>query len=206
MDDYPGAISAQAGSLALAPLVAILVFFNLYVVHTYYLIACAPFLALFTGVGLSLVFGLARTRFIRLIFLLLLIGIGLQEWSGRLGAAMGAPAAMDRSVQCLSEVARFIRKDESVIVLSSSEWSAFAPYYLKRRAFMPMLLNKPVNIQPLLDQNYFKKCGFHWLLIEGNDGRMAGFTAQITNQWKIARPVPLTFTHAAYALYSLTDE
>src|SRR5207248_2319209 len=32
------------GALSLAPLVVMLVFFKLYVIHTYYIIACAPFL------------------------------------------------------------------------------------------------------------------------------------------------------------------
>jgi hypothetical protein len=193
-------------SLTLAPLIGVLLFYNLYVVHTYYLIACAPFLALLAGAGLSLVFDLMRTRFIRLLFLLLLTGLGLQEWSGRMGAMLGPPPPVDPRVTCLSEVAQFIKKDEPVIIVSPTEWSGFVPYYLKRRAFMAMLFNKPVDIQPLLDQNYFKKHGFHWLLIDGSGGGMPELTAQIMSNWKSVRMVPPPGSQAHYLLYSLSDE
>ena len=193
-------------SVALGPLLAVAVFYNLYVIHTYYLIACAPLLALFAGLGLSLLFQLARTKFLRVVFLLLLIGLGLQEWSGRLGALLGAPAPVDTRVSFLSEAAHFIGKDEPVIIVSSAEWSGFAPYYLKRRAFMAMLVNKPVNIQPLLERGYFKKNGFHWLLIEGSQPRMQEMAAQIKNQWKSARAMPLSADHNPYQLYALLDD
>jgi 4-amino-4-deoxy-L-arabinose transferase-like glycosyltransferase len=193
-------------SLSLAPLLAILLFFNLYVVHTYYLIACAPLLALYTGVGLSLVFNMLRTKFLKVIFLLLLLGLWLQEWSPQLGALLGSPPGGDRNVNYLVEAAKLIKKEDPVIIVSSTEWSSFAPYYLKRRAFMAMLLNKPVNIRPLLDEGYFKKNGFHWLLVEGNANGMPEFTAQITNHWKSVRAVPVSVTNAAYVLYSLSDE
>jgi hypothetical protein len=147
-----------------------------------------------------------ETRIVRLLFLLFLIGLGLQEWSGRLGAMLGSPIPVDGTIKCLSEVARFIKKDEPVIVLSGTEWSAFAPYYMKRRAFMAMLVNKPVNIQPFLDQHYFKKNGFHWLLREGDSPGMQELTARIINQWKIAHAISLPAACAPYVLYSLSDE
>jgi hypothetical protein len=197
---------AAGCSLAFAPFIGVLLFYNLYVVHSYYLIACAPFLALFVGVGLSLVFSLVRTRFLRLVLVLLLIGLGLQEWSGRFGTMLSAPLLQDSRVSCLAEAARFIEKDDPVIVVSSTQWSSFAPYYLKRRAFMAMLCNKPVDIQPLLDQDYFKKHGFHWLLIEGTAPGMPELVARIKSQWTIARAVPLQVTHAPYILYSLSDK
>ncbi len=65
----------------------------------------------------------------------------------------------------LSAASRCIGKDEPVIIVSTTEWSAFAPYYLKRRAFMAALFDKPVDIQPLLNTGYFKRHGFggSWL-------------------------------------------
>ena len=193
-------------SLALAPVLGILSFFNLYVVHSYYLIACAPFLALFAGLGLSMAFQLARTPFVRRLFVLLLIGLGLQEWSGRVGDMAGSPASPNLRVACLSEAARFIDKHEPVIVVSSTEWSAFAPYYLKRRALMALLLNKPINLQPLLQQHYFKNQGFHWLLVEGDTHETRELSDRIMNDWKVVSRVPLTITRAPYLLYSLSDQ
>jgi hypothetical protein len=204
--EVPGGNFWTGCSLALAPFIGILLFYNLYVVHTYYLIACAPFLALFAGVGLALVFTLLRTRFVRAVFVLLLIGLGLHEWSGRIGEMVGAPKTVDPRVSCLSEAAHFINPNEPVIIVSATEWSAFAPYYLKRRAFMALLENKPVDIQPLLDQDYFKKCGFHWLLLEGNDSRISELAARIKSRWKVARSMPIRAGRLSYELYWMSDD
>jgi hypothetical protein len=200
---WPGGNLWMGASLALAPLIGIVVFFNLYVIHSYYLIACTPFLALFAGIGLSLIFQSLRTRFLQVLFILLLVGLAVREWSGPLGTLSGSVATSNKSVAYLSEAARQIKKDEPVIVLSSSGWSAFAPYYLKRRAFMLFPFKDPLILQPLLDHDYFKGNGFHWLLTEGNAKGMPELTTQMTNQWKFARVVS---TQSAYVLYSLSDE
>jgi hypothetical protein len=93
-----------------------------------------------------------------------------------------------------------------VIVLSATEWSSFAPYYLKRRVFMGFMGNKPVNIHELVQNDYFKKNGFHWLLIEGSAPGMPELANEIMKRWKTSRLVSVPINEAPYLLYSLSDE
>ncbi len=191
--------------LALAPVVAIGLFFNLYFIHTYYLNACAPFLALSAGVGLWLVFKLIRAEFMKLLYLLLLVGLWL--WTAAPQLAQAAyPSTADSRLDYLSAASKVIPPDEPVIILSVTEWSSFAPYYLKRRAFMGMMFNKPVNIHTLIETDYFKKNGFHWLLIEGSAPGMAALANEIKGRWKVSRLVDIPFRDAPYLLYSLSDD
>jgi hypothetical protein len=190
---------------AVAPLLAVFVFFNLFLVHTYYLIACTPFLALYAGVGFGLMYSLARTRILQITLVLLLVALDLEEWSERYAEMLYHPKPADARVKCLAEAARSIRKDEPVIILSSLEWSAFAPYYLKRRAIMAFLPTKPVDVAALLEQNYFKQNGFHWLLLEGDAPGMSELAGNIKSRWKFSRQVSLP-AGAGYVLFSLADQ
>lgn len=191
--------------LALAPVAAVSLFFNLYFIHTYYLNACAPFLALSAGAGLWLVFKLIRGEFMKLLYVLLLVGLWL--WTAAPQLAQAAyPSTADSRLDYLSAASKVIPPDEPVIILSVTEWSSFAPYYLKRRAFMGMMFNKPVNIHPLIETDYFKKNGFHWLLIEGSAPGMATLADEIKGRWKASRLVDLPIRDAPYLLYSLSDD
>jgi hypothetical protein len=189
----------------LAPAAAIGLFFNLYFIHSYYLIACAPFFALCAGVGLWLVFDLIRAKFMRLMYLLLLIGLWLWTSSPQLAQAAYPPSG-DSRLDYLNAASKLIPPEEPVIILSVTEWSSFAPYYLKRRAFMAMFFNKPVNIHQLVENDYFKKNGFHWLLIEGSAPGMRELANEIMQRWKTSRCVSVPVNGAPYLLYSLSDE
>jgi hypothetical protein len=191
--------------VVLAPIAAIGLFFNLYFIHTYYLNACAPFFALCAGVGLWLVFKLMRTAFTRLLYVLLVIGLWLWMSSPQLAQA-SYDSGTDARLDYLSAASKIIPPVDPVIIISATEWSSFAPYYLKRRAFMGMMSNKSANIYPLLENDYFKKNGFHWLLIEGNAPGTAEFAAKIMKRWKISQPVSISVEGAQYVLYFLADE
>jgi hypothetical protein len=192
-------------ALALAPVAAISLFFNLYFIHSYYLIACAPFLALCTGAGLWLVFSLIRGSFMKVIYVLLLVGLWLWTSTPQLAQAIYA-SGQDSRLDYLSAASKRIPPDEPVMILSATEWSSFAPYYLKRRAFMGMLFNKPVNAQQLVEDDYFKKNGFHWLLIEGSAPGIPELAGEICRRWKTSRLVPIEVSGAPYLLYSLSDD
>ena len=192
-------------ALALAPLVPMVTFYNLYWVHSYYFVAGAPLLALFAGVGLWLVFDLIKDRRIKILFIVLLCGVWLQTSWPEVAQMVSTPRT-DARVGYLTEAAKLMNKDEPVIILSAQEWSPFAPYYLKRRAFMAMLLHKPVNMQPLLDTDYFKEHGFRWLLVEGSDPSMSELATKILGKWKRARKFAVPAGGPPYVLYSLSDE
>jgi hypothetical protein len=201
----PGGNLWMGISLAAAPFAAILLLFNLYWVHTYYFIACAPILALWTGAGLGLVNSLIQTRMIRFCFLSLLCACWLRTLTPQ-AAELGTARPNDPRVNYLSEASKFIREDEPIIVVTRHEWSAFEPYYLKRRAFMAMLLDKPVDLRPLTETDYFKSNGFHWLLLEEGDPRMTELANAIMKRWKHVTAVPVPVGGAPYTFYRLSDE
>jgi hypothetical protein len=192
-------------SFVLAPIVAIGLFFNLYFIHTYYLNACAPFFALCTGTGLWFVFKSIRTELIKPLYILLLIGLWFWTASPQLARACFT-SRTDSRLDYLNAASKLIPPDEPVIILSATEWSSFAPYYLKRRAFMGMMFNKPVNIHQLVENDYFKKNGFHWLLIEGNAPAMPELADEIMQRWKTSRLISVPVSGTPYLLYSLSDE
>jgi hypothetical protein len=192
-------------SFVLAPIAAIALFFNLYFIHTYYLNACAPFFALCAGAGLWFVFKSVRTGFMKSLYVLLLIGLWLWTASPQLAQACYSSKS-DPRLDYLNAASRMIPQDDPVIVLSATQWSSFAPYYLKRRVFMGMMFDKPVNIHELVQNDYFKKNGFHWLLIEGSAPGMSELANEITKRWKTSRLVSIPVNGVPYLLYSLSDE
>jgi hypothetical protein len=192
-------------SFVLAPLAAIGLFFNLYFIHTYYLNACAPFFALCAGAGLWLVFKSIRTDFIKSLYVLLLIGLWLWTASPQLAQAC-YNSKSDSRLDYLSAASKMIPPEEPVIILSATEWSSFAPYYLKRRVFMGFMGNKPVNIHELVQNDYFKKNDFHWLLIEGSAPGMSELATEIMKRWTTSRLISIPVNEAPYLLYSLSDE
>lgn len=106
----------------------------------------------------------------------------------------------------MNAASKVIPPDDPVIVLSATEWSSFSPYYLKRRAFMGFMGNKPVNIHELIQNDYFKKNGFHWLLIEGSAPGMSELANEMMQRWKTSRSVSIPVKEAPYLLYALSDE
>jgi len=192
-------------SFVIAPLAAIGLFFNLYFIHTYYLNACAPFFALCTGAGLWFVFKSIRTVFIKSLYVLLLLGLWLWTASPHLAQAFYSSKS-DSRLDYLNAASKVIPSDDPVIILSATEWSSFSPYYLKRRAFMGFMGNKPVNIHDFVQNDYFKKNGFRWLLIEGSAPGMSELATEIMTRWKSSRQVSIPVNEAPYLLYSLSDE
>jgi hypothetical protein len=192
-------------SFVLAAVAAIGLFFNLYFIHTYYLIACSPLFALWAGTGLWFVFSLIRGSFMKLVYVLLLTGLWLWTATPQL-AHVAYASSGDSRLDYLSAASKLIPPDEPVIILSATEWSSFAPYYLKRRAFMAKFSNKPVNIRSLVENDYFKKNGFHWLLIEGSAPGMPELANEIMKRWKAARLIPVPVIGPPYVLYALSDE
>jgi hypothetical protein len=189
----------------LAPLAAIGLLFNLYFIHTYYLNACAPFFALCAGAGLWLIFRSLRTDFMKSLCVLLLLGLWLWTASPHLAQACYSSKS-DSRLDYLGAASKIIPPEDPVIILSATEWSSFAPYYLKRRAFMGFMGNKPVNIHELVQNDYFKKNGFHWLLIEGSAPGMSELANEMMQRWKTSRFVSIPVKEAPYLLYALSDE
>lgn len=190
-------------SLAGAPFAVVLAFFNLYVVHSYYYIAVAPLLALAAGVGTDFVIELIRRPYLKLLVLLGFSGLWLHSLSGQWGEFL-APFAPNRRVIYLTQAGNIIPKDDPVIVVTLSEWNPYVPYYLKHRAFMALLINKPVDTKPLTQTDYFKQNGFHWLLVDGEYPAVKRLAAGVASRWKFARLVP--GPNNAYKLYCLSDQ
>lgn len=190
-------------AFSLAPLAVVLCFFNLYCVHTYYFICPAMCLALCTGVGLHFILGLVKKPFIKILLLLFVVGVWLRTLAP-FAANMIVPLNPDLRIIYLSQAAKIIPKDDPVIVVTPGEYNSFIPYNLKHRAFMAMFINKPVDTRPLVETDYLKQNGFHWLLVDGHAPATLDLAKRIMARWKFAHPVRVTF--GPYALYSLSDK
>jgi hypothetical protein len=190
--------------VALSPIAIVLLFFNLYWIHTYYLIACSPILALAAAVGVATLLGWIRTQFLKVVAGLVLIGIWLHT-TGPIIADMFRAPRPDPRIAFLQAAGAVIPKNDPVIVVSGQEWSAFAPYYLKHRAFMAMLVNKPVTVDPLLDSGYFKTNGFHWLVMEGETPGVRETAQRIASHWTTVTKVTLPEAGVPYELYKLAN-
>ena len=189
-------------AISLAPLVVVLCFFNLYFVHTYYFICPVVCLALFVGVALDLLLGIVKRPLIKILLLLFLVGVWLRTLAP-FTAYMVEPSSPDLRIAYLSQAGKIIPKDDPVIVVTPGEYNSFIPYNLKHRAFMAMFVNKPVDTRPLVETDYLKQNGFHWLLVDGSAPAALDLAKKISSRWKFVRPVRVTF--GPYVLYSLSD-
>jgi hypothetical protein len=190
-------------ALSLAPLVVVLCFFNLYCVHSYYFISPAICLALCTGVALDFLLGIIKRPFIKILLLLFLAGVWLHTLAPFV-PYMVESSSPDLRVIYLSQAGKIIPKDDPVIVVTPGEYNSFIPYNLKHRAFMAMFIDKPVDTRPLVETDYLKQNGFHWLLVDGRAPVTLDLAKKIMSRWKFARAVRVTF--GPYALYSLSDQ
>lgn len=116
-------------------LVPVLVFFNLYAVHEYYLIAITPGLAVLGAMGLLEVSTWRLPA--KGIALPLLVAILL--WSGRAGLAYVEPTLAvthDVPLAVLGRIVRANTAPDQWIMVQGDDWSARIPYVSRRRAFM----------------------------------------------------------------------
>ena len=160
--------SAFAASLLISPLLVILVFFNLYKVHDYYLVTVAPVAALVVGAGIDRVYAIRWLRGgVLLLLVLSAVNIGFsepQKW------ALG-----DRPerLRFLETARSHVASDDAVIVVNEN-WSSFVPYHLRRRAFM--LLDR--NIEQALDSGFLAKAPFQWIVERAVRGKPLGEVEQ----------------------------
>ncbi len=117
-------------------MVPILVFFNLYAVHDYYLIAAAPFLAILGGAGVlhgaSLLEASGRRRWIGPALGLLVLSTIPAWWYAQEAYAVNSEVPIARLGRLLQ---RTTRPDQWVVV-QGDQWNSRILYSARRRGFM----------------------------------------------------------------------
>jgi hypothetical protein len=117
-------------------IVPILTFFNLYVVHDYYLAAVYLFLCFSTGVGiysLRCMLGSARWGIV------LLLGLGPLLVMASANSELVRLSYLNPSTSEILEIGASIQEntsDNDVILVAGDDWNARIPYYARRRAIM----------------------------------------------------------------------
>lgn len=117
-------------------IVPILTFFNLYVVHDYYLAAVYLFLCFSTGVGIySLRCMLGSTGW----GIVLLLGLGPLLVMASANSELVRLSYLNPSTSEILEIGTSIQENSSendVILVAGDDWNARIPYYARRRAIM----------------------------------------------------------------------
>ncbi|HVP62331.1 MAG TPA: hypothetical protein VMT11_17365 [Myxococcaceae bacterium] len=124
-----------AGALV-GTLVPILVFFNLYAVHDYYLIAAAPFLAILGGAGVlhgvSLLDAAGGRRWIGPVLLVIVLS-SIPSW----GYARAAyEVSSEAPIARLGRLIALTTRPDQWVAVQGDQWSSRILYSARRRGFM----------------------------------------------------------------------
>jgi hypothetical protein len=181
-----------AAALLVSPILVVLIFFNLYVVHDYYLVALTPIVALALGVGLDAAFRTPRGRIAVPATLAVAAGLGAFVWPPSPGAA-----EPNRDISVLRAARAHIDKDVAVIV-SNDDWSSFAPFHLRRRAFMA----RENIIGPALESGMLAGAPYEWIVERIAREQPIG---ELEQRWPDATEYIVSDTSSSYRFVRLAN-
>lgn len=131
----PGKLRAATGAAALGLLLPIAVFFNLYVVHDYYLIAITPCLALLVGIGIAEVLALRLPLRAAALALMAVAAVHL-AWPAYDYARSAYESFSADPLVALGKLVARATPPDGWVVIEGDDWSSRIPYLARRRAFM----------------------------------------------------------------------
>jgi hypothetical protein len=181
-----------AAALLVSPILVVLTFFNLHVVHDYYLVAVAPIVALALGVGLDAAFRTHQGRIAVPATLMVAAGLGAFVWPPYPGAANPS-----RDIPVLRAARAHIDEDVAVIV-NNDDWSSFAPFHLRRRAFMA----RENIIEPALESGMLAGAPYEWIVERIVHEQPIG---ELEQRWPGATEYIVSNTSSSYRFVHLTD-
>jgi len=121
-------------ALASVPVLAILIFFNLYVVHSYYLSAVYPAYVAVLGVSVSAISGLVPKQRISLLIAGALSALLLfLSWTSPEGRSLASLVGVDGKIPEISQVIAISTPSDAGVIVTGCDWDPTPLYYANRR-------------------------------------------------------------------------
>lgn len=158
-------------ALASVPLIAILTFFNLYVVHSYYLSAVYPAYVAVLGIGVAAISRMAFKRIISLSlagFLSLLLI--LLAWTSTEGRALASLVRIDGKFPEISRAIADATPSDGGVIVIGCDWDPTPLFYAERRGMtLPSWYQDGIPIDWIgTDLKYLAFCTDDFQVGEGN--------------------------------------
>ena len=121
-------------ALASVPIVAVLTFFNLYAVHSYYLIAVYPAYIAILGIGVAAISGLVSQR-IASIFIAAVVGLllVLLAWISSEGRYLASLIGVEGNFPEISRVIAESTPADAGVIVIGCDWDPTPLFYAERR-------------------------------------------------------------------------
>lgn len=121
-------------ALASVPVIAVLTFFNLFVVHSYYFIAIYPSFVAILGIGVATVSALVSQRVISLFVAGALSALLLiLAWTSTQGRTLAALVGVEGDLPEISRVIAESTPADSGVIVVGCDWDPTPLFYAKRR-------------------------------------------------------------------------
>ncbi len=150
-------------SVALGAVLPILMFFNLYAVHEYYLVAVAAPIAVLVGVGLGAVLrrGPAQLLPIQAIAAGLVLFSLYRGFASDVAPLLEPPRHPAREIAVAELIQRFTNPEDTLVMTqANSDWNSTIPYYSNRRF---LVLRNTIE-KPWIDE-FMDEHGMHYALL-----------------------------------------
>jgi len=121
-------------ALASVPFIAFLVFFNLYYVHSYYLIAIFPAYVALIGIGLFAIYGYLPHRIpTKVVIIAISVTMLIFSWTSAEGSMLRTAIIQRQDMPEISQqISRLVPEDSGVIVVGC-DWNSTPLFYSNRR-------------------------------------------------------------------------
>lgn len=177
-------------------IIAPLTFFNLYVVHSYYLAAIFPAYVAILGIGISVTAGLVVHRIYSVVIpLFLTAALILLAWTSVEGRNIASIISTDGEFPLISlAISESVPPDAGVIVVGC-DWDPTPLYYAERRGMtIPPWYYEGVPVEWVGNElTYLAFCGEQYSVSDGDPGTVlpvgSQFTAVAPGIYRIVGPV-----------------
>ena len=121
-------------ALASVPFIAFFVFFNLYYVHLYYLIAIYPAYVALIGIGLFAIYGyLPRSIPTKIVIIAISVTMLTLSWSSAVGSMLRTAIAQRQDVPEISQQINRLVPENSGVIIVGCDWNSTPLFYSNRR-------------------------------------------------------------------------
>lgn len=183
-------------ALASVPVIAVLTFFNLFVVHSYYSIAIYPSFIAILGIGVAAVSALVSQRVISLFVAGALSALLLiLAWTSTQGRILAALVGVEGDLPEISRVIAESTPADSGVIVVGCDWDPTPLYYAKRRGMtIPGWYYDGVPVDWVGNElTYLAFCGANYSMGEGDPASVLPggslFTQVAPGIYRIVGPV-----------------
>jgi len=158
-------------ALASVPVIAVLTFFNLYVVHSYYLSAIYPAYVAVLGIGVAAISRLASQRVMSLLLAAVLSGLlVVLAWTSAEGRSLAALIGVDGEFPAISQVIADSTPADAGVIVVGCDWDTTPLFYAERRGMaIPSWFYSKVPVDWVGNElQYLVFCGENYTLVDGD--------------------------------------